>query len=48
MAIRITAPLNRETVRTLKAGDSCLISGVKKNLQASCLNTNCVVKWLLN
>ena len=28
MAIRITAPLNRETVRTLKAGDSCLISGV--------------------
>ena len=28
MAIQITAPLNRETVRTLKAGDSCLISGV--------------------
>ena len=28
MAIRITAPLTRETVRTLKAGDSCLISGV--------------------
>ena len=28
MAIRITAPLNRETARTLKAGDSCLISGV--------------------
>jgi len=28
MAIHITAPLGRETVRTLKAGDSCLISGV--------------------
>lgn len=28
MAIRITAPLTRETARTLKAGDSCLISGV--------------------
>ena len=28
MAIRITAPLSRENVRTLKAGDSCLISGV--------------------
>ena len=28
MAIRITAPLNRETARTLRAGDSCLISGV--------------------
>ena len=28
MAIRVTAPLNRETARTLKAGDSCLISGV--------------------
>ena len=28
MAIRITAPLNREVVPTLKAGDSCLISGV--------------------
>jgi len=28
MAIRITAPLTRETVRTLKAGDSCLISGM--------------------
>ena len=28
MAIHITAPLTRETARTLKAGDSCLISGV--------------------
>ena len=28
MAIRITAPLSREAARTLKAGDSCLISGV--------------------
>ena len=28
MAIQITVPLNRETARTLKAGDSCLISGV--------------------
>jgi len=28
MAIRITAPLTREAARTLKAGDSCLISGV--------------------
>ncbi len=28
MAINITAPLSRETARTLRAGDSCLISGV--------------------
>ena len=28
MAISITAPLTREVVKTLKAGDSCLISGV--------------------
>ncbi|MBE6944803.1 MAG: Fe-S-containing hydro-lyase [Ruminococcaceae bacterium] len=28
MSIRITAPLTHETARTLKAGDSCLISGV--------------------
>lgn len=28
MAINITTPLSRETARTLRAGDSCLISGV--------------------
>lgn len=28
MAISITTPLSREQARTLKAGDSCLISGV--------------------
>lgn len=28
MAINITAPLSREQARSLKAGDSCLISGV--------------------
>lgn len=28
MSIRITAPLSQETARSLKAGDSCLISGV--------------------
>ena len=28
MAINITAPLTREAARALKAGDSCLISGV--------------------
>ncbi len=28
MAISITAPLSREAARSLKAGDSCLISGV--------------------
>jgi len=28
MAIKITAPLNKEVAKTLKAGDSCLISGV--------------------
>lgn len=28
MAIKITAPLTREEARKLKAGDSCLISGV--------------------
>ena len=28
MAIKITAPLSREDARKLKAGDSCLISGV--------------------
>lgn len=28
MSIRITAPLTHETARSLKAGDSCLISGV--------------------
>lgn len=28
MAVRIKAPLTREDVRKLKAGDSCLISGV--------------------
>ena len=28
MAISITAPITRETARGLKAGDSCLISGV--------------------
>ena len=28
MAISITAPLTREAARQLKAGDSCLISGV--------------------
>ena len=28
MAIQITAPMSREVARTLKAGDSCLISGV--------------------
>lgn len=28
MAIRINAPLSREAARKLKAGDSCLISGV--------------------
>lgn len=28
MAIKVTAPLSREAVRTLRAGDSCLISGV--------------------
>lgn len=28
MAIRIQTPFTRETARTLKAGDSCLISGV--------------------
>ncbi len=27
-AIRLTAPLSREAVRTLRAGDSCLLSGV--------------------
>ena len=28
MPIRITAPMTREVARTLRAGDSCLISGV--------------------
>lgn len=28
MPISLTAPLSRETVKTLKAGDSCLLSGV--------------------
>ena len=28
MAVKITAPLTREAARKLKAGDSCLISGV--------------------
>ncbi len=28
MAIKVTAPLSREQARVLKAGDSCLISGV--------------------
>ncbi|MCF0104931.1 MAG: Fe-S-containing hydro-lyase [Eggerthellaceae bacterium] len=28
MAIKITAPLSKETTRKLKSGDSCLISGV--------------------
>ena len=28
MAMKITAPLTREAARSLKAGDSCLISGV--------------------
>ena len=28
MAVKITAPLSREAARNLKAGDSCLISGV--------------------
>lgn len=28
MAVKITAPLTREAARNLKAGDSCLISGV--------------------
>ena len=28
MAIKINAPLTREDARKLKAGDSCLISGV--------------------
>jgi len=28
MAIRITSPLTRESARALKAGDSCLLSGV--------------------
>ena len=28
MAIKLTAPLSRERARTLKAGDSCLLSGV--------------------
>ena len=28
MAMKITAPLSREAARSLKAGDSCLISGV--------------------
>ena len=28
MAISITAPLSREKARALRAGDSCLISGV--------------------
>ena len=28
MAMKITSPLSRETARSLKAGDSCLISGV--------------------
>ena len=28
MAIKITAPLSHEAARKLKAGDSCLISGV--------------------
>ncbi len=28
MAMKVTAPLSREQARTLKAGDSCLISGV--------------------
>ena len=28
MAIKITAPMSRETARSLRAGDSCLISGV--------------------
>ena len=28
MAIQITAPMSREVAKTLKAGDSCLISGV--------------------
>lgn len=28
MAISITAPMSRETARSLKAGDSCLLSGV--------------------
>ena len=28
MAINITTPLTQEKLKTLKAGDSCLISGV--------------------
>lgn len=28
MAISVTVPMSRETARTLKAGDSCLLSGV--------------------
>lgn len=28
MSIRISAPLSKESLKTLKAGDSCLISGV--------------------
>ena len=28
MAMKITSPLSREAARSLKAGDSCLISGV--------------------
>ena len=28
MAVSVTLPLTRETARTLKAGDSCLLSGV--------------------
>ena len=28
MSVRVTTPLTREQARTLKAGDSCLISGV--------------------
>ena len=27
-SVKITTPLTREAVRNLKAGDSCLISGV--------------------
>ncbi len=45
MAISITAPLTREAARKLKAGDSCLISGVIYTARDAAHKRLCDLVW---
>ncbi len=45
MAISITAPLTREVAKQLRAGDSCLISGVIYTARDAAHKRLCELVW---